>query len=89
MELNECPKCHSRDIIKSGLIRGKQRYMCKECGRQFTIGKLKSGYDETVRKQAMKLYMEGMGFRGIERVMQISHNTVANWVKEAGKKRES
>jgi insertion element IS1 protein InsB len=30
------------------------------------------------------MYLNGMGFRGIERVTEIHHTTVINWIKEAG-----
>jgi transposase-like protein len=30
------------------------------------------------------MYVNGMGFRGIERVTRINHNTIINWVREAG-----
>jgi len=31
----------------------------------------------------LKLYLNGMGFRAIERVTGVCHNTVLNWVKQA------
>ena len=30
------------------------------------------------------MYLNGMGLRGIERVTEIHHTTVMNWIKEAG-----
>lgn len=30
-----CPECQSSDIRKNGRRHGKQRYICKDCGRQF------------------------------------------------------
>lgn len=35
-----CPKCHSTDIRKNGRRQDKQRYFCKDCGRQFVISSL-------------------------------------------------
>ena len=32
----------------------------------------------------LKMYLNGMGLRGIERVTKIHHTTVMNWIKEAG-----
>ena len=32
----------------------------------------------------MKMYLNGMGLRGIERVSDIHHTTVMGWIKEAG-----
>ena len=32
-----CPKCESTDLRKNGRRQGKQRYICKDCGRQFVM----------------------------------------------------
>ena len=32
-----CPKCESTDLRKNGRRQGKQKYMCKDCGRQFVM----------------------------------------------------
>jgi hypothetical protein len=31
----KCPKCQRSNVHKNGLYKGKQRYRCKNCGRQF------------------------------------------------------
>ena len=31
------------------------------------------------------MYVNGMGFRAIERVKNVHHTTIINWVKEVGK----
>jgi outer membrane protein assembly factor BamB len=28
----KCPKCSCEESVKSGIIKGRQRYKCKECG---------------------------------------------------------
>ncbi len=33
--MQECPQCHSQNYRKNGRVREKQRYRCKDCGRQF------------------------------------------------------
>ncbi|MFB6275692.1 MAG: hypothetical protein ABEI32_06035 [Halothece sp.] len=33
--MQECPKCRSQNHRKNGRVQGKQRYLCKDCGRQF------------------------------------------------------
>ena len=34
----KCPKCqHIERILKSGIIRGKQRFYCKDCNYHFTL----------------------------------------------------
>ena len=39
-ELN-CKKCTSTLYVKSGHVRGLQRYKCKDCGCQFTATKVR------------------------------------------------
>lgn len=35
MKVMICPHCHSGRLSKNGHRHGKQRYLCKDCGRQF------------------------------------------------------
>jgi len=30
-----CTKCDSESVLKSGFVKGEQRYRCRACGRQF------------------------------------------------------
>jgi transposase-like protein len=75
-----CPKCRCVEAVKNGTMNQKQRYKCKACGCNYTQS---SRYRIPVEKRlhAIKLYLEGVGFRGIERLTGISHNTVIQWVR--------
>jgi transposase-like protein len=42
------------------------------------------GYSEEVRCECLKMYVNGMGFRGIQRVKDVHHTTVICWVKQVG-----
>ncbi len=35
MNVMICPHCESQDLAKNGRRRGKQCYLCKDCGKQF------------------------------------------------------
>jgi AcrR family transcriptional regulator len=35
MKVMKCPHCHSEQLSKNGHRHGKQRYLCKDCGKQF------------------------------------------------------
>lgn len=35
-------------------------------------------------QECLKLYVNGMGFRGIERVKGVHHTTIITWVKQIG-----
>jgi len=82
MELFSCPKCQNNHIIKSGIVKGKQRYLCKKCTYYFTVNKLGKKIDSYYVTKALQLYLEGLSFREIERIIGVSHVTVSNWVKE-------
>jgi transposase-like protein len=79
-----CPKCKSKEKCKSGLKNGKQRYLCKKCGCNYTRG-YGRGYHPKMKEKAIAYYLEGCGFRRIERMLGMSHNSVINWVKQAAK----
>ena len=82
-EMN-CPKCKSEKYIKNGHAMEKQRYKCKGCGCSFTQNR-KHGASFELKLQALKLYLQGMGFRGIGRVLKVSNVTVLNWIRFFGK----
>lgn len=82
----ECPHCHSAKTQKFGFVKDKQRYHCKQCGRYFQSSYEQQGYSNDVKKICLKMYLNGMGFRGIERITGIHHTTIMNWVAESGEK---
>ena len=81
-QVMKCPHCRSERISKNGHRHNKQRYICKECGKQFLQTYSPKGYPEEVKQRCLDLYRGGMGFRAIEKKTGISHNTVINWVKQ-------
>ena len=81
----QCPECQSSHIRKNGKRRGKQNHICVSCGRQFIDSYTPTqGYSDTVKQQCLRMYVNGMGFRGIERVTGVHHTTVISWVKQVG-----
>ena len=79
-----CPKCKSDQSKKNGFRRGKQSYRCKNCGCQYVENPKPKGYSSEVKQLCLKMYLNGMGFRAIARVIEIDHTTIINWVEEAG-----
>ncbi len=82
----QCPECKSEHIRKNGKNRqGKQNYVCAKCDRQFiTDYEAYLGYSEDFKRECLKMYVNGMGFRAIERVKGVHHTTIITWVKEVG-----
>jgi transposase-like protein len=60
-----------------------QYYVCKDCHKQFPAYHHPQGYSQDVKRLCLTMYLNGMGFRAIERVTGINHNTVINWVKQS------
>ena len=71
---------------KSSFNNKKQRYWCKACSCHYTVSP--RGYPEHIKRKAIPLYLEGNGFRRIERILKVSHVSVINWVKKVGAKLE-
>jgi transposase-like protein len=77
-----CPKCQSHQVVKSGVINHKQRFKCKECQYFFTVDKLGKQVDNYYIIKALQLYVEGVSYREIERLLGVSHVSVMKWVRK-------
>jgi len=76
-----CPKCRSVEIVKSGIVKGRQRYKCRTCQYYFSVMKEGKSIDPYYVIKALQLYIEGVSLREIERILGISHVSVMNWIK--------
>jgi transposase-like protein len=83
-----CPKCSSNSNCKAGTAKGRQRYKCKECHYHYTVEKKSDVKTKETKKLALELYLEGLGFRAIGRVLKVSYATVYSWIKNWGEKVE-
>jgi transposase-like protein len=83
-----CPKCSSEKKVKSGFTKGRQRYKCKECGCNYSVELKSTVKPESMKKQALHLYLEGLGFRSTGRFLGVSNVSVLNWVRSFGKEVE-
>ena len=59
---------------------GSQRFQCQDCRRQYTPEPRPLGYDDKTKEMALKLYLEGNGFRRIGRLLSVNHQSVVNWI---------
>jgi transposase-like protein len=84
-----CPKCNNGERVKSGTVKGRQRYKCKVCGCHYSVEVKSTGKPESLKKQALHLYLEGLGFRSIGRFLGVSNVSVLNWIRNFGKEIES
>lgn len=76
-----CPQCSHQHSTKNGVLNGKQRFRCKSCGYNYTVEKMGKSIDSYYVIKALQLYIEGVSYREIERLLGVSHVSVMNWVK--------
>ena len=79
-----CKKCGSVSNMKAGKVNGNQRYKCKDCGCQFQPNR-KSGKPEGAKRLACLLYMTGLSFRTIAKIVKADVHAVHRWVKKFAK----
>jgi transposase len=77
-----CPKCEARACVKDGMVKGRQRYLCHGCQYRHTVPH--RGKSPALKRQALELYLEGLGFRSIGRLLHCSHVAVYTWIKAYG-----
>lgn len=80
-----CKYCGSKKVVKDGMLKGRQRYLCKECKRTSRCGDAREKYPIEKKIQAIKLYTEGMGMRSIERIEKVPIALLVHWFRNFGK----
>ena len=82
-----CKRCKGEKVVKNGKKRGKQRYLCKECGYTYIEGdeRTRGKWDNKTKALAVRMYLNNCGFRRISEILQVPLSTVFIWIKEAGK----
>ena len=77
-----CPRCEHTECVKAGMVKGRQRFRCKRCRYSHTVQERGAG--KVKKKQALQLYVEGLGFRSIGRFLGVSHVSVYKWIRAFG-----
>ena len=82
----DCTRFKSSNKVKRGVINGRQRYTCEDCGYNYTVVQKSTSKPDSIKRKALQLYLEGLGFRSIGRILQVSHVSVYNWIRSFGSK---
>ena len=80
----DCPNCSSSNYCKDGIVKAKQRYLCCTCKYRYTVLQRSGTGDKATKRQALELYLEGLGFRSIGRLLKFSNVSILNWIKAFG-----
>jgi transposase-like protein len=76
-----CKHCGNEKIVKDGMVKNRQRYLCKGCDKTFRLGDNREKYPLEKRIKVVKLYIEGMGLRSIERVEGVPSSLLVHWIR--------
>ena len=81
-----CKKCGAKQVVKSGIVAGKQRYKCKECGCNFREGDARTNEKSAAKKAlCLLLYALAKGsFRMIGKILNTDHTLVYRWIRAFG-----
>jgi transposase-like protein/IS1 family transposase len=80
-----CPACGSHHVVKCGKPRGKQRMLCRDCGKYFMLNALYHHHPKALKEKALKMYSNGMSMRAISRTLNIPLGTIFSWIKRYGR----
>ena len=76
-----CKRCGSEEHVKNGLMRTKQRYLCKGCGLNFTDtpprGKLLA-----LKAAAVLLHVSGLSMNRTAKLLGVSTPTIQAWLEQ-------
>lgn len=78
-----CPSCGSSRILKNGSIHNKkQKYLCKDCGRQFVENPTKRYVSKQEIEYVERGLLERISLRGLSRMLGISIKWLQNYVNK-------
>ena len=82
----KCKKCGSPEHVKNGVVGGRQRYKCRECGCNFRGGDARSS-PQMAAKLAMCILLYAMAkgsFRMLGKLFGIDHAYLYRMIRRFG-----
>jgi transposase len=76
-----CKRCGSEEHVKNGRMRGKQRYLCKGCGLNFTDTPPR-GKPLALKAAAVLLYVSGLSMNRTAKLLGVSTPTIQAWLEQ-------
>ena len=76
-----CKRCGSEEHVKNGLMRTKQRYLCKGCGLNFTDTPPR-GKPLALKAVAVLLYVSGLSMNRTAKLLGVSTPTIQAWLEQ-------
>ncbi len=82
--MKECKNCGSSNLVKNGIVNGKQRYKCRGCNKNVREGDKRVKYSTETRLRVLKMYLEGVGIMSIERIEGVPNPLIIYWLRHFG-----
>lgn len=84
----ECKRCGSTRIVKSGTVRGKQRYLCKQCDCHFVEGDQRETSTSVVLKALCTIFkaLDAKQYREIGRYLKRHPALIYRWMNKESRK---
>jgi|SRR5271157_529230 len=93
LDTSKCVFCGSDKVVKDAIRHNKkydiQRYLCKTCGKRFSVNLGFEGMNTSTQviTSAMQLYFTGESLRNVEKFLKlqgvkVSHVTVLRWIRQ-------
>lgn len=78
-----CPHCHGthRQPKWGRTACGSQKHRCQDCRLTYTPAPQKNGYPDGLHHEAVTMSLDGLNQRRIARLLEVNHQSVANWLK--------
>jgi len=77
-----CPHCASKEVVRYGKSKGKQRYKCKTCEKyfnDFTGTPMAYTHKPELWLKYMNCMIKGMSLRESAKILKVSHVTLFYW----------
>ena len=78
--MDTCPKCTHPHVVKAGKVRGKQRWLCRGCGYQFTRSTPR-GRPLWQKSLAIFLYCHGISMNALGKMFGVHASSVLQWIR--------
>ena len=78
--MDACPKCTHPHVVKAGKARGKQRWLCRGCGYQFTCTTPR-GRPLWQQSLAVFLYCHGVSMSALGKMFGVHASSILKWIR--------
>ena len=78
--MDACPKCTHQHVVKAGKARGKQRWLCRGCGYQWTRTTPR-GRPLWQKSLAVFLYCHGLSMNALAKMFGVHASSVLQWIR--------